>query len=77
MNLNELIFFLLFVMGGMLIITVLFYGGKIILHWLEMPDSAQALASFVKPTDSMVSETPPVEQKPVAVVSLPIAMLHK
>jgi hypothetical protein len=75
MNLNEMILLLLFIMGGMLTITISFYGGKMILHWLEMPDSAQALASFVKPIDSIVSEAQPVS--PVATVSLPIVLLHK
>jgi hypothetical protein len=49
MNSDALITFLV-LLGGLLTITIFFYGGQVLLHWLEVADSPQALASFVKPT---------------------------
>jgi len=47
MNLSEMMIILLVVMIGLLTVTIFFYAGQQALHWLEMPDSPQALASFV------------------------------
>lgn len=44
MNVDALILFLVLV-AGLLAITIFFYGGELVLHWLEKPASSQALAS--------------------------------
>jgi len=45
MNLNALILFIVS-LGGLLAITIFFYGGQMLLHWLETPDPPQALAGL-------------------------------
>lgn len=49
MNSDALIMFLV-LLGGMLTITIFFYGSQMLLHRLEMADTPQALASFVRQT---------------------------
>jgi hypothetical protein len=49
MNLDVLTV-LLALLGGLVAITMAFYGGALVLRWLEMPDSPQALASPVVQT---------------------------
>jgi hypothetical protein len=49
MNLDALIMFIA-LLGGLLAITIFFYGGQMVLHWLEMPASPQALAGFRRQT---------------------------
>lgn len=44
MNVNALILFLV-LLGGLLALTIFFYGGEVVLHFLEKPDSTQALGS--------------------------------
>jgi hypothetical protein len=49
MNSDVLITFLV-LLSGLLTVTIFFYGGQVLLHWLEMAAPPQALASFVRPT---------------------------
>ena len=49
MNLNALILFMA-LLGGLLAITIFFYGGQMVLHRLETPDPLQALAGFQRQT---------------------------
>jgi hypothetical protein len=49
MNLNVLTLFLV-LLGALAAITVFFYGGALVLRWLEAPDSRQALANDAEQT---------------------------
>jgi hypothetical protein len=42
-----MVLILVVLLAGLLSITAFFYGGQMVLQWLEMPDSPQALGSFV------------------------------
>jgi hypothetical protein len=49
MNLNVLTLFLV-LLAALAAITVFFYGGALVLRWLEEPDSRQALANSAEQT---------------------------
>ena len=51
---------------GLLSITAFFYGGQMVLQWLEMPDSPQALGSFVGQAGSKLA----IARSPGAVQAL-------
>ncbi|HEU4388874.1 MAG TPA: hypothetical protein VFV34_13815 [Blastocatellia bacterium] len=38
--------------AGFLTTSAFFYGGRLVLHWLEIPDSPQAIARLASPTGS-------------------------
>ena len=54
MNVNALTVFLV-VLGELLAITIFFYGGRLVLHWLETTDPKRSPSSFFE--DSVVTDS--------------------
>jgi hypothetical protein len=41
---SDVLTIFLALLGAVAVITAFFYGGALVLHWLEVPDSPQTLA---------------------------------
>lgn len=48
----------------LLTITAFFYGGQLVLHWLETPDSRQAIACLENRTGLQVTPASVLEESP-------------
>ena len=61
----------------LLTISVFFYGGQLVLHWLETPDSPQAIARFASRTGSKVTPASAFEGAPSSsALQPPVAPVH-